>query len=72
VFAESQSTSRDPNRNRFLTVQSTISDKIQCDKKFFLPVVCGEDYADAKHQFLGKGQTVLMKNVGVRRLSSTV
>jgi hypothetical protein len=31
--AESQSTSRDPKRTRFLVVQSTIRVKIQCDKK---------------------------------------
>jgi hypothetical protein len=31
--AESQSTSRDPNRTRFLTVQVTIPDKMECDKK---------------------------------------
>jgi hypothetical protein len=33
--AESQSTSRDPNRTRFL-VQAAIRDKMQCDKKSFL------------------------------------
>ena len=31
--AESQSTSRDPNRTRFLVVQVVIRVKIQCDKK---------------------------------------
>jgi hypothetical protein len=90
---ESQSTSRDPNRTRFLTEQTTIRDKIQCDKKTLLTVVdtfkkrnlmvvgrhsdnvvdlCGEDNADAKRQRLGKGQTMLTKNVGVKRLSRTV
>jgi hypothetical protein len=34
--AESQSTSRDPNRTRFLTVQEVIRVKMQCDKKTFL------------------------------------
>jgi hypothetical protein len=34
--AESQSTSRGPNRTRFLTVQSVIRVKIQCDKKTLL------------------------------------
>ncbi len=33
VYAESQSISRDPNRTRFLTVQVTIPDKMECDKK---------------------------------------
>ena len=36
VCAESQSTSRDPNRTRFLTVQVAIRVKIQCDKKTLL------------------------------------
>ena len=36
VCAESQSTSRDPNRTRFLTVQVTIRVKMQCDKKSLL------------------------------------
>ena len=36
VCAESQSTSCDPNRSRFLTAQMTILTKIQCDKKTFL------------------------------------
>ena len=31
--AESQSTSRGPNRTRFLAVQATIRTKMQCDKK---------------------------------------
>jgi hypothetical protein len=31
--AESQSTSRGPNRTRFLAVQTVILDKMQCDKK---------------------------------------
>jgi hypothetical protein len=30
---ESQSTSRDPNRPRFLAVKTAIRDKMQCDKK---------------------------------------
>jgi hypothetical protein len=34
--AESQSTSRDPNRTRFLAVQVVIRDKMQCDKKTLL------------------------------------
>jgi hypothetical protein len=34
--AESQSTSRAPNRTRFLAVQSAIRDKMQCDKKSLL------------------------------------
>ncbi len=34
--AESQSKSRGPNRTRFLTVQSEIRTKIQCDQKSFL------------------------------------
>ena len=94
--AESQSTSRDPNRTSFLAVQASIHDKIQCDKKSFFPTVdalekrnlmavgghtdndvdlCGEHNTDAKSQWLGKGhkgQTMLTKNVGVRRLSRTV
>jgi hypothetical protein len=39
VCAESQSTSRDPNRTRFLEVQVTIRDNIQCDKKSLFPEV---------------------------------
>ncbi len=35
--AESQSTSRGPNRTRFLTVQSVIRGKMQCNKKTLLP-----------------------------------
>ncbi len=34
--AESQSTSRGPNRTRFLAVQVTIRAKMQCDKKCLL------------------------------------
>ena len=34
--AESQSTSRDPNRTRFLSVQAVIRAKMQCDKKCLL------------------------------------
>ena len=34
--AESQSTSRDPNRTRFLAVQTAIRAKMQCDKKTLL------------------------------------
>ena len=34
--AESQSTSRDPNRTRFLVVQAVIRAKMQCDKKTLL------------------------------------
>jgi len=34
--AESQSTSRGPNRTRFLAVQAAICAKMQCDKKSFL------------------------------------
>ena len=34
--AESQSTSRGPNRTRFLAVQAAISAKMQCDKKTLL------------------------------------
>jgi hypothetical protein len=34
--AESQSTSRGPNRTRFLSVQTTIRVKMQCDKKSLL------------------------------------
>jgi hypothetical protein len=37
--AESQSTSRGPNRTRFLAVQVAIRVKMQCDKKSFLAVV---------------------------------
>ena len=36
VCAESQSTSRVPNRTRFLSVQSVIHVKMQCDKKTLL------------------------------------
>jgi hypothetical protein len=36
VCSESQSTSRDPNRTRLLTVQVVIRDKMQCDKKSLL------------------------------------
>jgi hypothetical protein len=39
VCAESQSTSRDPNRTRFLEVQVTIRDEIQCDNKSSFPEV---------------------------------
>ena len=34
--AESQSTSSDPNRTRFLAVQAAIRVKMQCDKKTLL------------------------------------
>ena len=34
--AESQSTSRGPNRTRFLAVQAAIRAKMQCDKKSLL------------------------------------
>ena len=34
--AESQSTSRGPNRTRFLTVQEATRDKMQCDQKTLL------------------------------------
>ena len=34
--AESQSTSRSPNRTRFLAVQAAIRVKMQCDKKSLL------------------------------------
>ena len=34
--SESQSTSRVPNRTRFLAVQTVIRDKMQCDKKSLL------------------------------------
>ena len=34
--AESQSTSRGPNRTRFLTVQEATRAKMQCDKKTLL------------------------------------
>ncbi len=34
--AESQSSSRGPNRTRFLAVQAAIRDKMQCDKKSLL------------------------------------
>jgi streptomycin 6-kinase len=34
--AESQSTSRGPNRTRFLAVQAAIRAKMQCDKKCLL------------------------------------
>jgi hypothetical protein len=34
--AESQSTSRDPNRTRFLAVQAAIRAKMQCDQKSLL------------------------------------
>jgi hypothetical protein len=37
--AESQSTSCDPNRTRFLTVHEVIHVKMKCDKKTFLPEV---------------------------------
>ena len=37
--AESQSTLRDPNRTRFLTVQVVIRDKFQCDKKVLMTEV---------------------------------
>jgi hypothetical protein len=36
VCAESQSTSRGPNRTRFLAVQAVIRAKMQCDKKTLL------------------------------------
>ncbi len=80
--AESQSTSRVPNRTRFLAVQAAIRDKksslaaTDASKKRKLMTVgghadnavdlCGEDNADAKRQCLDKGQTMLTKNVGVR------
>ena len=75
--AESQSTSRGPNRTRFLAVQTVIRDKktlladADASKKRNLmlvgghadnPVeVCGEGNADAKRPCLGKGQTMLTK-----------
>ena len=36
MCAESQATSRGPNRTRFLEVQSSIRVKMLCDKKTFL------------------------------------
>jgi hypothetical protein len=39
VCAESQSTSRDPKRTRFLTVQEAIRVTMQCDKKTLLAEV---------------------------------
>jgi hypothetical protein len=80
--SESQSTSRDPNRTRFLAVQTAIRVKMQCDKKSLLSAVdaskqrnlmvvgghsdtardlCGEDNADAKHQCLDQGESMLTK-----------
>jgi hypothetical protein len=73
--AESQSTSRGPNRTRFLTVESVIKKSLlpaaDASKKRNLMVVaghadnavdlCGEDNADAKRQCLGKGQTMPTK-----------
>ena len=82
--AESQSTSRDPNRTRFLAVQTAIRTKMQCDKKSLLAAadaskqhnlmvvgghsdndvdLCGEDNTDSKRQYLGKGQTILTKEL---------
>ena len=71
--AESQSTSRGPNRTRFLAVQAAIPLLAAADasKKRNLMVVgghadntmylYGEDNADAKRQCLGKGQTMSTK-----------
>jgi hypothetical protein len=51
--AELQSTSRGPNRTRFLAVQTAIRVKMKCDKKSLLPKTDaarmsreGTDYAD--------------------------
>ena len=46
--SESQSTSRDPNTTRFLTVQSTIRAKMQCDKK----TLCAEVDASKKRNLM--------------------
>jgi hypothetical protein len=62
--AESLSTSRGPNRTRFLTVQVTIRDKMQCDKKSLIPVA---DTSKIRNTMgVGGHQTILTKNVGVR------
>jgi len=52
--AESQSTSSDPNRTRFLTVQSGIRVKMQCDKKSFLE---GEDTSKKRNLMVVGGHT---------------
>jgi hypothetical protein len=52
VCAESQSTSRGPNRTRFLTVQMTIHVKMQCDKKTLL---VEEDTSKSKKRNLLEG-----------------
>ena len=54
VCAESRSTSRDPNRTRFLTVQEAIRDKMQCDKKTFLAEV---DTSKKRNLMLVRGHT---------------
>ena len=71
--AESQSTSRGPNRTRFLAVQAEIPLLAAADasKKRNMTLVggyadntvdlCGEGNADAKRPCLGKGQTMLTK-----------
>jgi hypothetical protein len=46
--AESQSTSRGPNRTRFLVVQSTIRAKMQCDKKTLLAEAEKEKINDSR------------------------
>ena len=48
--AESQSTSRGPNRTRFLAVQAAIRDKMQCDKKTLFAET--ESLDDALHHLL--------------------
>jgi hypothetical protein len=49
--AESQSTSSDPNRTRFLSVQTAIRAKMQCDKKSLL----AEADASKKHNLMAVG-----------------
>ncbi len=64
--AESQSTSRDPNRTRFLSVQDAIHDKMQCDKKTLLAEVDASKkrlmlvggYADNAVDLCGEGNAV--------------
>ena len=66
VCATSQSTSRDPNRTRFLAVQAAISAKMQCDKKTWLAeanaskkrLMLVGGYADNAVDLCGEGVSV--------------
>jgi hypothetical protein len=65
--AESQSTSRGPNRPRFLAVQAAIRAKMQCDKKTLLAeadaskkrLMLVGGYADNIVDLCGEGNTPL-------------